>query len=70
MHVVLLWGVMESIFGQFKTLIGGVGNVQNVSREAASRCIIRDNGAVPPLTIILVGSDMQAQVITSKPESM
>ena len=38
------------------------GALQNLSRESASRAEILQLGAVPPLSDLLFGSDVQSQV--------
>jgi hypothetical protein len=59
-----------SIFFSPQPAIAGsaAGALQNVSREVASRLIIRDSGAVLALADLLVeGKELQTQVRTMKP---
>ena len=52
----LLHSPSPAVFGS------AAGALQNVSREVASRRIIRDAGAAEPLATLLMGGDVQAQV--------
>ena len=42
------------------------GALQNVSREVASRKLIREGGAVPALVGLLFGDEMQAHIFATR----